>query len=66
MAIFTGNLMCFCCSHSPASQDEKSLNEVRLEEIEEEKKKFNETEKEVEAAEKLIEEMKIELQEKRN
>ena len=59
-------LMCFCCSNSPVAYDEKSPNELRLEEIEEQKKKFTETEKEVEAAEKLIEEMKTELEEKRN
>ena len=57
--------MCFCCSHSPTSQDEKSPNEERLEEIEDEKKIFAETEKEVEATERLIKEMTMELEEKK-
>ena len=60
------SLMCFLCSHSSAAHDEKSPNQVRLEEIEDQKKKFAETEKELEAAEKLIEEMTTELEEKRN
>ena len=60
------SLMCFLCSHSSAAHDEKSPNQVRLEEIEAQRKKLVETEKELEATEKLIEEMTTELEEKKN